>query len=110
MLVAILRVPAPPSAEAAVAMERRFAERLPLVQNAPGFLSFELLRPVGGTGLYLSISRWRSRDDFDDWASSAANTKAHGRPEPEGGPPCAHPAGTDGAVPAHGTTAGADRG
>ena len=60
MLVTIIRIPTPPAPDAARAMEGRFAERLPLVAGAPGFLGFELLRPVEGSGEYLSISRWAS--------------------------------------------------
>jgi heme-degrading monooxygenase HmoA len=49
MLVAIVRIPAPADPAAAAAMERRFAERLPSVQQSPGFAGFELLRPREGT-------------------------------------------------------------
>ena len=80
MLVAIVRIPAPPDPEAAAAMERRFAERLPGVQQSPGFAGFELRRPSEGTREYLSISRWQTRADFDAWVNSAANAQAHGRP------------------------------
>lgn len=85
MLVAIVRIPAPPDPEAATAMERRFTERLPGVQQSPGFAGFELLRPSEGTREYLSISRWQTRADFDAWVNSAANAQAHGRPAPADG-------------------------
>ena len=80
MLVAIVRIPAPPDPAAAAAMEQRFAERLPAVAGAPGFLGFELLRPAEGGHEYLSVSRWASRADFDAWANGAGNAQAHGRP------------------------------
>lgn len=80
MLIAIVHVPAPPAAEVAAALEQRFADRLPLVAQAPGFLGFELLRPVAGASTYLSISRWRTRADFDAWVGSTYNAQAHGRP------------------------------
>jgi heme-degrading monooxygenase HmoA len=80
MLVAIVRIPAPADPEAAAAMERRFAERLPGVQQSPGFAGFELLHPSEGTREYLSISRWQTRADFGARVSSAANAQAHGRP------------------------------
>ena len=80
MLVAIVRIPAPPNPEAAAGMEQRFAANLPLVQQASGFLGFELLRPAEGATHYLSISRWQSRADFDAWAGSQANAQAHSRP------------------------------
>lgn len=93
MLLAIVRVPAPPSAEAAAEMERRFVERLPQVAQAHGFAGFELLRPTEGDGPYLSISRWMTRADFDAWRMSTYNATAHGRPAPaEGAAPAAPPA------------------
>ena len=84
MLIAIVRVPRPADAEAATAMERRFAENLALVEQAPGFRGFELLRPLDGGDTYLSISRWTDRAAFEAWASSAANAQAHGRPPAAG--------------------------
>jgi heme-degrading monooxygenase HmoA len=91
MLLAIVRVPAPPTPEAAAEMERRFAERLPMVRQSPGFQGVELLRPADGEGPYLSISRWASRADFETWRTSTYNAAAHGRPPgTEGQPPPAH--------------------
>ncbi|MGI8587223.1 MAG: antibiotic biosynthesis monooxygenase family protein [Chloroflexia bacterium] len=80
MLVAIIRVPAPPDREAAAAMEKQFAERLPMVSGAAGFLGFELLRPVEGGDTYLSISRWTNKKDFEAWRAGASNAQAHSRP------------------------------
>ncbi|MDQ2807678.1 MAG: antibiotic biosynthesis monooxygenase, partial [Chloroflexota bacterium] len=73
MLLAIVRVPAPPTPEAAAELERRFAERLPQVAHAPGFAGFELLRPTEAGGPYLSVSRWATRADFDAWRHSTYN-------------------------------------
>jgi heme-degrading monooxygenase HmoA len=103
MLVAIVRIPAPSDPEAAAAMERRLAERLPGVQQSPGFAGFELLRPSEGTREYLSISRWQTRADFDAWVNSAANAQAHGRPAPAADAP-AH--GGHGGHGGHGPGAG----
>ncbi len=101
MLVAIVRVPAPPTPEAAAMLERRFAERLPQVAEARGYRGFELLRPSDGASHYLSISRWHSRADFDAWVASASNAQAHGRPASTGGaPPPSGPApGAGGGMP-----------
>ncbi|HMA35081.1 MAG TPA: antibiotic biosynthesis monooxygenase [Chloroflexia bacterium] len=99
MLVAIVRVPAPPTAEAAAVMEQRFADRVPLVAQAAGFLGFELLRPADGAPEYLSISRWASRADFEAWRTSTYNAQAHGRPAaPAGDAPSSGPAPQRGAV------------
>lgn len=80
MIIAIVRIPRPADPAAAAALEGRFAERLPLVAGAPGFLGFELLRPLEGSDQYLSISRWADRAAFDAWVAGSANAQAHGRP------------------------------
>lgn len=94
MIVAIIRIPAPPEAQAA-GLEARFAERLGFVQGAEGFIGFELLRPVEGAEHYLSISRWADRAAFDAWTASTANAQAHGRPAAGAGgdAPAGAPAG-----------------
>ena len=66
-------------------LESRFAARQGAVDSAPGFLSFELLRPVEGTDDYLVYTRWRSRDDFDAWRGS--QSFAHGHAGASGRPP-----------------------
>lgn len=58
-------------------LEQRFAARKGSVDTAPGFLSFELLRPVSGTDDYLVLTRWRSQDDFDAWTSSQSFRHGH---------------------------------
>ncbi len=95
MIVAIIRIPRPPEAQAAAGLEARFAERLGFVQGSEGFISFELLRPVEGAEHYLSISRWADRAAFNAWTASTYNAQAHGRPAAgaEGGPPAGAPAG-----------------
>jgi len=87
MIVAIIRMPRPADPAAAAGMEQRFAERLALVATAPGFLGFELLRPLDHADGYLSISRWADRAAFDAFAGGGANAQAHGRPAGSGGPP-----------------------
>jgi heme oxygenase (mycobilin-producing) len=48
-------------------LERRFAARLGAVDSAPGFLGFDLLRPVSGESRYLVVTKWESDDDFQAW-------------------------------------------
>jgi heme-degrading monooxygenase HmoA len=69
----VLTVPEPMRAE----LERRFAGRAGLVENADGFEGFELLRPVGGNDRYLVYTRWRSEDDFQRWTESQSFQKGH---------------------------------
>ena len=64
-------------------LERRFAARQGAVENAPGFLGFELLRPTGGDNRYFVYTRWESEDAFQAWsAGSGREAHAGGR----GGP------------------------
>lgn len=51
-------------------IERRFAARRKAVDAAPGFESFELLRPAFGEERYFVVTRWRSREDYDAWSAT----------------------------------------
>lgn len=74
-------------ADRAGEFERRFAARAGEVSKAPGFESFELMRPVDGRDVYLVYTRWRSEDDFAAWVNSPAfqhGHKAHSSDGPAG--------------------------
>ncbi|MFT3886774.1 MAG: antibiotic biosynthesis monooxygenase [Arachnia sp.] len=58
----------PAGAEAEI--ERRFAARKRAVDAAPGFQSFELLRPAFGRDRYFVVTRWESREAYDAWSSA----------------------------------------
>ncbi len=58
-------------------LEERFARRKGSVDTAPGFLSFELLRPLSGTTDYLVVTRWRSQADFTAWTESQSFRDGH---------------------------------
>jgi heme-degrading monooxygenase HmoA len=58
-------------------LERRFAARLGAVDGAPGFLGFELLRPVSGETRYFVCTRWESDEDFKAWLHGDAGMRAH---------------------------------
>ena len=57
-------------------LEKRFAARQGAVENAPGFLAFELLRPVGGENRYFVYTRWESEEAFQAW-SAGSGRQAH---------------------------------
>ncbi len=59
-------------ADAGPELEARFAARLGAVDGAPGFLSFELLRPVAGDDRYFVYTKWESEDDYQAWAKGRA--------------------------------------
>ncbi len=58
-------------------LERRFAARAGEVAKSPGFEAFELLRPTDEREEFLVYTRWRTVEDFDAWANSAAFSKGH---------------------------------
>lgn len=57
-------------------LEKRFAARLHAVDSQPGFLGFELLRPVSGDNRYFVYTKWESEDAFQAWAKGPA-VEAH---------------------------------
>jgi heme oxygenase (mycobilin-producing) len=64
-------------------LEKRFAARQGAVENAPGFLAFELLRPTGGETRYFVYTRWESEEAFQAWsAGSGRAAHAGDRPRP----------------------------
>jgi heme oxygenase (mycobilin-producing) len=79
----VLTVPEPMRDE----LERRFAGRAGLVEDADGFEGFELLRPAGGENdRYMVYTRWRSEEDFQRWSESQAFQKGHAQAAAEHGP------------------------
>jgi heme-degrading monooxygenase HmoA len=57
--------------------QERFANRAGKVSGAPGFESFELLRPNDDREVCLVITRWRSEEDFQAWFASADFAAGH---------------------------------
>jgi heme-degrading monooxygenase HmoA len=53
-------------------LERRFAARHGSVEGSPGFLGFELLRPVAGETRYFVYTRWESEEAFRAWREGPA--------------------------------------
>lgn len=60
-----IEVPAGSGAE----LEKRFAARAGTVENSPGFLGFELLRPVAGETRYFVYTRWETEEAYQAWAA-----------------------------------------
>jgi heme oxygenase (mycobilin-producing) len=53
-------------------LERRFAARHGAVESAPGFLGFELLRPVAGDDRYFVYTKWETEEHFQAWRDGPA--------------------------------------
>ena len=48
-------------------LEERFAARAGAVESSPGFLGFQLLRPVAGDDRYFVVTHWEDQESFDKW-------------------------------------------
>lgn len=53
-------------------LEKRFAARAHSVDNSPGFLGFQLLRPIKGDDRYFVVTQWESEEAFQAWAQGPA--------------------------------------
>jgi heme-degrading monooxygenase HmoA len=51
-------------------LERRFAARAHAVDSSPGFVSFQLLRPVKGEDRYFVVTTWETEAHFEAWRSA----------------------------------------
>lgn len=62
-------------------LEERFAARAGAVEDSPGFISFQLLRPTKGEDRYFVVTEWESEDAFRAWADARGN-HAGDKPKP----------------------------
>jgi heme-degrading monooxygenase HmoA len=66
-------------------LEKRFAARLGAVDSSPGFLGFELLRPVAGDERYFVVTHWETDEDFKNWLEGSGRAAHSGeRAKPVG--------------------------
>ncbi|MEU7617565.1 antibiotic biosynthesis monooxygenase [Micromonospora rifamycinica] len=77
-VVKINAIDVPPGASAE--LEKRFAARAGAVENSPGFLGFELLRPVAGESRYFVYTRWESEEAYQAWAAGPSRAAHAGGP------------------------------
>ena len=73
-VVKINAISVPPQAHEE--LEKRFSNRAHTVDGTPGFLGFQLLRPVKGEDRYFVVTQWESEEAFQAWASGPA-VEAH---------------------------------
>lgn len=79
------------SPDRAPELEERFAKRAGEVEKMPGFLGFELLRPVEGETRYFVYTRWESEDAYRAWVESSSFTRGHAQASADRGEkPVAH--------------------
>ncbi len=60
-------------------LERRFAARAHTVEGSPGFLGFQLLRPVQGEDRYFVVTHWADDETFAAWRDGEGRA-AHAGP------------------------------
>ncbi|MBI2923820.1 MAG: antibiotic biosynthesis monooxygenase [Planctomycetes bacterium] len=71
-------------------LEERFLKRSGLVDQQPGFINFMFLKCAENPRRHISLSTWRSKEDFEAWTKSQAFEKGHqqakasGKPAPHG--------------------------
>ena len=53
-------------------LERRFSNRAHTVDGTPGFLGFQLLRPVKGEDRYFVVTQWQDEESFAAWRDGPA--------------------------------------
>lgn len=82
-VVKINAISVPPQAGAE--LEKRFAARAGTVEGAPGFLGFQLLRPVAGEDRYFVVTHWEDDASFEAWRDGDARAAHAGAPA-GGGP------------------------
>lgn len=64
-IVKINAISVPPGA--GPELERRFAQRAGAIDGSPGFLGFQLLRPVAGDDRYFVVTHWANQASFEAW-------------------------------------------
>jgi heme-degrading monooxygenase HmoA len=69
-VVKINAIEVPP--DAGPELEKRFAHRAHAVDNQPGFLGFQLLRPIKGESRYFVVTQWESDAAFEAWRDGPA--------------------------------------
>jgi heme-degrading monooxygenase HmoA len=69
-VVKINAISVPP--QAGPELEKRFAARAGAVEGTPGFLGFQLLRPVAGEERYFVVTQWEDEESFAAWRDGPA--------------------------------------
>lgn len=61
------------------ALERHFRERARLVDDYPGFLHLQLLKPQAGPATHTFVTTWESREAFRSYMQSFEHAVSHSR-------------------------------
>ena len=77
MFVFISHLSVPPADHEA--LEQHFRDRSGLVDEFPGFLYLQLLRPQAGDATHTFLTAWESREAFRRYMSSREHATSHAR-------------------------------
>lgn len=80
MIVVTNRIPVAKGFEET--FEERFRQRAGLVDQADGFIRFEVLRPLQGD-YYQIVTYWRDKDAFEAWTRSRSFQHGHAQARAE---------------------------
>ena len=80
-VVKINAISVPPAAGAH--LEERFAARAGTIDGTPGFLGFQLLRPVAGDDRYFVVTHWADDASFEAWRDGAGMAAHAAKPGEE---------------------------
>ena len=75
VFISHLTVPEADQAE----LERHFRERSHLVDDFPGFLYLQLMKPAAGGSTHTFLTAWENRDAFRRYMGSDEHAVSHGR-------------------------------
>lgn len=62
-------------------VENSFVDRKLAILGQPGLQDFRLLRPIEGEKRYYVMSRWESRQHFENWVGGPQHHAAHDHEE-----------------------------
>lgn len=77
MFLFISHLTVPPADHAE--LERHFRDRSRLVDEFPGFLYLQLMRPQAGDATHVFLTAWETRDAFRRYMASDAHASSHAR-------------------------------
>lgn len=77
MFIFISHLTVPPGDRAV--LEQHFRERSRLVDDFPGFLYLQLLRPQTGDATHTFLTAWQDREAFSRYMQSHEHAESHGR-------------------------------
>lgn len=81
MYIVANRVPVMP--EWAEQFEARFRNRIGQIDQQPGFVSMQVLRPADDDSPYVVLTAWQDKAAFESWVGSEDFRQAHRHPLPK---------------------------